>query len=61
MMENLGHSPEHAQNEQDAHERWQMRQGLEDGNKAETSHTQPEDDIALGLGELGHIGLGQVL
>ena len=61
MMENLGHSPEHTQYQEDTHERWQMGQGFEHRYKAETTHTQPEDDVALGLGELGHIGLRQVL
>ena len=38
-----------------------MGNGLKDGYETETAHTQPEDDVTLGFGELTDIGLRQVL
>ena len=49
-MEDLRHGPEHTQNQEDTHERWQMGQRFEHWYETETTHTQPEDDVALGLG-----------
>ena len=61
MMEDFGDCPEDTQHEQDAHERRQMGECLEDRNKDETAHAEPEDDVALHLGELTDIGCRQVL
>ena len=46
-IENLRHRPEHAQHEQDAHERGQMGNGLEDGHEDQSTDTQEEDGLAL--------------
>ena len=60
-MEDLSDCPQHAEHEQDAHKRGQMGDGLEDGHEAETAHAEPEDRVALGLGELAHLRLRQIL
>ena len=61
VMEDFRSSPQDAQYQEDAHERWQMGEGLEDRYEDKTTYAQPKDDVALNLGKLGDIGLGQVL
>ena len=60
-MEDLSNGPKDAQYEKDTHERWEMGQSLEDGHKAEATHTQPEDNVALRLRELCHVSLRKVI
>ena len=61
MVENLSNSPQQTKNQQDAHEWRQVGDGLEDGHKAQTAYTKPEDDVALRLSECANIGLRQIL
>ena len=61
VVEDLCNCPKQTQNKQDAHEWRQMSNRLEDGHKAQTAYTQPEDDVALRLGKGTDIGLWQIL
>ena len=60
-MEDLGHGPQYAEHEEDAHERRKMGDALEDGHKDQTAYAEPEDDVALNLGELADFGGDEVL
>ena len=53
--------PQHAEYQQDAHERWQVGDGLEDRYEDQSAYAQPEDDVALHLRELADLGSRQVL
>ena len=61
VMEYLSNRPEQSQNQQNAHEWRQMSNGLEDGHKAETTYTKPEDNVALRLCELAYISFWKIL
>ena len=61
VVENLSNCPKQSQNQQNAHEWRQMSDGLEDRHEAETTHTKPEDNVALRLCELTYISLWQIL
>ena len=61
VVENLCNCPQQSQNQQNAHEWRQMSNSLEDGHKAETTNTKPEDDVTLRLCELAYISLWKIL
>ena len=61
VVEYFGYGPQDAEHQQDAHERRQVGERLEDGHEAEAANAEPEDDVALALGKLRDIGLRQVL
>ena len=51
-IEHLCGGPENAENEEDAYERRQMCDALEDGHENQTAHTDYEDSLTLCLGEV---------
>ena len=50
-IEHFSNGPKHAEHQQDANERRQMGDALEDRNEDQTAHTQEEDGLALLRGE----------
>ena len=60
IVEYLRHRPEHAEHQQDAHERGQMGDRLEHRHEAQPAHAKPEDDIPLGFGELADLRFRQI-
>ena len=46
-VEHFRHRPQQTQYKQDAHERWQMGDGLEDWHEDESAHAKEEHHLAL--------------
>ena len=56
-VEHLGHNPQQAQYEQDAHKRRQMGDSLEYRHEDEASHAEIEHRLALSVGKVLNIGV----
>ena len=50
-IKQFGQYPQHAQHQQDAHERWQVSEGVENGYKDESTHAYDEHKPSLPYGE----------
>ena len=61
MRDRICGGPQQTEYQQDAHERGQVGDGLEDGDEDEAADTQPEDDVALYLGKLTDVSDREVL